>query len=370
MRILFVIDYLGTGGAQRQMVNLALGLKYQGWEIEFFCYARGENMLALPLHEAGIPIHIFLKRSRYSFDVILALQKVIATGRYDLILSFLTTPNFYAIVASQLLAKRPRLVISERNIDLPQEFDRQKNIVRQLYRFADQVVVNNHYQGQILSDKYSWLQDRIKTIYNGYDLELFYPAAGEPDNPELQLLTIASVQARKNGLCLVESLAIARDKYHLYPKVHWVGQRVFTGEPYNYLLKMEQAISNYHLEAQWTWMDQRLDIVDLLHRHNVLVHPSYKEGLPNVVCEAMACGRPVIVSNTLEHPLLVQDGISGFLFDLQNPAHLAETISRFSKLSSDERHTMGLAGRKFAEQNLSMAKMTNQYESLFQAMLN
>jgi glycosyltransferase involved in cell wall biosynthesis len=201
-------------------------------------------------------------------------------------------------------------------------------------------------------------------------LEKFQPAAQEPDNPELLLLVIASVQARKNGLCLIKGLSIARERYNLFPKVNWVGQRVYNGEPYKYLVEMERAIVENHLETQWNWMDQRLDIVDLLHQHDALVHPSYKEGLPNVVCEALACARPVIVSNTLEHPYLVQDGISGYLFDFRNPADLAEKICKFSKLSADERHEMGIAGRKFAVQNLSLEKMTKEYKTLFLAILN
>ena len=101
MKLLFVIDSLDTGGAQRQMVNLAIGLKRRNHLVEFFCYAPGD-VLAHPLEEAGITVHWHFKRSRFSPEVILALKELVNPNNYDLVLAFLPTPNFYAIVAGRL----------------------------------------------------------------------------------------------------------------------------------------------------------------------------------------------------------------------------------------------------------------------------
>src|SRR5437868_6404165 len=105
MKLLFVIDNLGTGGAQRQMVNLAVGLIARGYRIHIFCYSPGDK-LAQPLRDAGVSITWWEKRSRYSFDVIFALYKIIASEHFDAVLSFLTTPNFYALIASRLAKGR------------------------------------------------------------------------------------------------------------------------------------------------------------------------------------------------------------------------------------------------------------------------
>ena len=102
----------------------------------------------------------------------------------------------------------------------------------------------------------------------------------------------------------------------------------------------------------------------------MLVHPSFGEGLPNVVCEALACARPVIVSDLLDHRYLVEHGKNGFLFDHEDPSDLAEKIHMFSKLSLDERKKMGLQGRKFAEENLSLDRFTDDYEHLFLKFIN
>jgi len=51
--------------------------------------------------------------------------------------------------------------------------------------------------------------------------------------------------------------------------------------------------------------------------HDAFVHPSFYEGMPNVVCEALAAGLPVLVSDVCDHPLLVEKGVQGFLFSLR-----------------------------------------------------
>lgn len=369
-KFLFVIDNLSTGGAQRQLVNLALGLTQRGYRVEFFCYALGD-MLAQPLHEAGISVHWHSKRSRYSPGVILALRNLIEGGQYNLVLSYLTTPSFYAIVAGRLLRRRRTpVVVSERFCDLPEGVGLIERSVRQLYRFASLVVVNSHHQRMNLAHKYPRLQSRLSTVYNGYDLQIFIPPISEPDNRPLRILTIASVSPYKNGLCLVEALNILHQRYSLSPCVTWIGQQVMAGERLKYLRQMEHSIREYGLEMQWQWLGQRFDIVHQLHGHDVLVHPSYGEGLPNVVCEALACARPVIVSDTLDHPKLVQHGESGYLFNWREPSDLAEKIKMLSDLAPEERREMGHSGRRFAESHLSLDQFVDEYERLFSDLMN
>lgn len=368
-KFLFVIDNLSTGGAQRQMINLALGLSRRGYQIEIFCYAAGD-LLAHPLAAANIPVHWHIKRGRFSPDVILALSQLIRKGNFDLVLSFLTTPNFYAIAAGRLLQlRRVPVVVSERFGDLPGGVPRTEKFARQFYRFASHVVTNSHHQRISLANTYPWLKDRLTTIYNGYDLQKFSPQTSLVNNQPLRIVTIASVSPYKNGMCLVEALNVLKTRDHLTPDVDWIGQLVMMGDRLQYLNEMKQAIQNYGLENQWHWLNQRLDIVDQLHEHDVLVHPSFMEGLPNVVCEALSCARPVIVSNTLDHANLVQDGESGFLFDEHNPADLADKIKTFISLSPEERLAMGQHGRHYAELNLSQNLLVDNYEKLFISLL-
>ncbi len=370
LKFLFVIDNLSTGGAQRQMVNLAVGLKQRGYGIEFFCYSSGD-LLGQSLKEFEIPVHWFQKKSRFSTDVIFALRKLIRRGKFNMVLSFLTTPNFYSLLASFLNGfRRIPVVVSERFCDLPGNVSTMEQVVRQVYRLAAFVVTNSHHQRINFWNKNSYLRNRLRTIYNGYDLQAFIPPEVEPGNSPLQLLTIASVSRYKNGKCLIEALKILRDDYKLLPTVDWIGQRVLMGDRLVYLREMEQAIKDYGLENQWRWLGQRLDIVEQLQQHDALVHPSFGEGLPNVVCEALACGRPVILSEALDHTRLVQDGISGFLFDHTNPEQLAKKIKQFDDMPIDERRRMGQHGRAFAEKELGVDRYVDEFEKLLRLCLD
>src|ERR1041385_6743395 len=98
MRLLFVIDSLGSGGAQRQVVTLAEGLSHRGHSIEFFTYL-SRDFFRTRLEKAGILIHDHRKRSRFSPDVIFALRNIFRRRAYDLVLSFLEVPNFYCELA-------------------------------------------------------------------------------------------------------------------------------------------------------------------------------------------------------------------------------------------------------------------------------
>jgi glycosyltransferase involved in cell wall biosynthesis len=90
--------------------------------------------------------------------------------------------------------------------------------------------------------------------------------------------------------------------------------------------------------------------------HDALILPSLYEGLPNVVCEALACGLPVLASKISDNPRLVQDAVTGYLFDPNSPDEIAKTIFGFAQLGFEDRLEMSMAARRFAELNLSIHK--------------
>jgi len=363
MKILCVIDNLSTGGAQRQIINLARGLHRRGHQVAMFCYAPGA-LLAQYLEKEALPIHVQLKKSRFSRDVIRGLRRLIDTEQVEAVVSFLNTPNFYAVLSSRLSKTRPAVVVSERFCDMPGNPNVVERTVRQFYRFSHAIVVNSHHQRMNFLRRYPWMGKRVMTIYNGYDLQEFVPVPREPEGAELKILVVASVSRYKNGLCLVRALDVLKNEHGLRPRVSWAGQRWTSGDNGAYLEEMDREIAGRGLSPQWHWLDQRKDIPALLGQHDILVHPSFGEGLPNVVCEAMACGRPVILSDTLDHPRLVTDGVNGFLFDWRDPVDLARKIKRFADLSQGERRRMGESGRAFAEKNLSMERYVGDFERL------
>lgn len=81
-----------------------------------------------------------------------------------------------------------------------------------------------------------------------------------------------------------------------------------------------------------------------------LIHASHHEGMSNVILEAAACGRPCIVSNIHGCIEGVQDGITGFHFDVKNSESLYNKIVQFVQLPYDEKVQMGLKSRRLMEE--------------------
>ncbi|GAH13740.1 unnamed protein product, partial [marine sediment metagenome] len=118
------------------------------------------------------------------------------------------------------------------------------------------------------------------------------------------------------------------------------------------------------ISKQWTWFGTRSDIPNQLAKHDALIHASYFESLPNVICEALASGRPVLASRVCDNNRLVEDGVSGFLFDPGSPESIATAIMALSQKTFSERHRMGQAAREYAEKHLSLERFIDAYVQL------
>ena len=85
------------------------------------------------------------------------------------------------------------------------------------------------------------------------------------------------------------------------------------------------------------------EVAEILNEASALVLPSFAEGLPVVLMEAMASGKPVIATQVAGVPELVEDGINGFLVPASDETTLADHIARISD-DPELRNRMGSAG--------------------------
>lgn len=370
MRLLFIIDCLGSGGAQRQMVNLAIGLKGRGHEVAFFLYYPDHNFFAPILHQNDICIYSHQKQSRFSVGPILALRRVMRQGRWDAGLAFLPTPTFYAEIAELGLKSFP-LVVSERFTYTSSRLPLTRFLLDQMHRVAEHITVNSHHQRLLMQQKFPWMCGKLSTIYNGVDLETFQPAAipRTPGKRCLELLTLSSVVPKKNAIGLVRALAAYRDAYGGRGIVRWAGKVTLDKASQREFQEACLLLKEFSLESQWEWLGERRDAAALLQQCDALIHPSFFEGLPNAVCEALASGRPALVSDICDNARLVQEGVTGFLFNPADPGDIARAIHELSQLSNEQRLQMGRMGRSFAGKELSLEAYSESYEKLFESLV-
>jgi glycosyltransferase involved in cell wall biosynthesis len=366
MKLLFVIDNLGSGGAQRQIVVLARGLKARGHECDFFTYYSHSHYRPL-LEEFDIPVHQKIKTNRFSISPLISLYQLINQQHYDVAISFLDTPNLYSEIAC-ISQSKTKVLVSERSVYPQGGLPAKLRILQEFHRFADAITVNSQHQREKMEQQFPWMTSKIQTIYNGVDLELFTPPLqkNRPTNNVLSLIAISTIVANKNMLNLVKALKICRDFYNIKPLIAWAGKQDLSEGGCKAFADINYYVKCNQLENQWEWLGERTDIPGLLQKYDALIHPSLYEGLPNVVCEALSSGLPVLVSDVCDHPLLVEEGVTGFLFNPHSPERMAESIYKFHKTTIKQRQNMELSAREFAVKNISMDKYIDTYENVLQ----
>jgi glycosyltransferase involved in cell wall biosynthesis len=112
--------------------------------------------------------------------------------------------------------------------------------------------------------------------------------------------------------------------------------------------RLAAIIQESALEGAVIFAGYREDIPALLAMSDVFVLPSYREGMPVTVLEAMAARKPVVATNIRGCREEVIDGVTGRLVPTANPAVLGDTIAELL-LDPDRAARMGEAGRKRVE---------------------
>lgn len=133
------------------------------------------------------------------------------------------------------------------------------------------------------------------------------------------------------------------------------------------------AIERHQLQ-QWVhkgvieWWEHRDDMPVVLASATVVTLPSYREGLPKVLLEAAACGKPMVAADVPGCREVVRHHVNGLLVPPKNPAALAEAIG-FMLDHPAQRAAMGVAAREMVVQEYSVPKVAGQMLGLYRELL-
>ena len=94
--------------------------------------------------------------------------------------------------------------------------------------------------------------------------------------------------------------------------------------------------------------------------------PSFYEGTPNVICEAMACGLPVVCSDVCDNSKYVIEGENGFLFNPKVTGTIVAAFERMFACSEEKYVAFCRRSREIAEQKLSKETFVNAYIKLIE----
>jgi glycosyltransferase involved in cell wall biosynthesis len=129
--------------------------------------------------------------------------------------------------------------------------------------------------------------------------------------------------------------------------------------------KLERQAEDAGLSGRFIFAGFRDDVDRFMPFLDLLVLPSFTEGMPNVVLEAFAAGVPVVATAVGGTPEVVEDGRSGFLVPPGDAAALAEGI-RASLATEDGRRELGRRGRERVRREFTFAAQARAYEELFE----
>lgn len=222
----------------------------------------------------------------------------------------------------------------------PEEFDavHSLSLARKMERAAFTVAVSSYGRSQLCR----WLPheawDRVKVVHCGIDPEAFAEPGPMPEGA-LRLVNIGRLSEQKGQLILMPVMSRVAGAVEDV-RLTLIGDGELRGA-------LEAEISERGLEREVTlagWQTEE-EVRAAPAGCHALVLPSFAEGLPMVIMEAMAAGRPVIATYVAGIPELVQEGVTGWLVPAGDDAALAEAVMALAAMPAEDRAALGRAGR-------------------------
>jgi glycosyltransferase involved in cell wall biosynthesis len=219
-------------------------------------------------------------------------------------------------------------------------------------------------------EKYCFNEFNVKTIYIPNGVPSFGPVVSENQLQQFNLeknkylVMISRLIPHKGAHLLVEAFVKLKKTFPQDEKIRElklaiVGGGVYTDKYVRNLHRLASACN----EIIFTDFQAGENLEQLYTHALALVHPSLNEGLPITVLQAMAYGRPVLVSNLAEHRELIDD--NRFIFKENDVDDLVKKIQQFLQLPTEEKNKAGLANQSTTNNVYHWEKIVPQIEDVY-----
>ena len=316
-RLLFVVGQLRAGGLERQLYYVLRTVDRKRYNPSLAVWNFQEDAFYLrQLRDMGVPI--FHPNSDMPGALKLGwFRSLVSRLRPEVIHSYSFYTNFAAWFAAA--ASRTPVVGSVRS-DFKRASRQAGLVLGKLCSCLPRVQIFNSFSAAAVAQKSypPFTPSRIHVVRNGLDLDRFtmecLPSSGLPT-----IVGIGSLTDVKRWDRLLEAaFKLKRDNLQFRLKIIGDGPLRSNLEQYAKQLKVDDCVE---------LLGQRADIPSLLSESLLLVHTSESEGCPNVVMEAMACGRPVVATDVGDVSSLVHDGETGFVVPRSDADAIADRIA-------------------------------------------
>jgi glycosyltransferase involved in cell wall biosynthesis len=375
MRILHLNSLLKGGGTDDRSVRIAHALMREGHNIwlagpagrEFSAVAEGLGIPFLPL--ASGPLRIPLIRSTANYIRQLSIEIIHARHGRD---------YWPTVLAARLSGRRPRIVLSRHLAKSPGSWISRRFLLSQ----CDAFVAVSHFTAKVLreghSDPGSDNPERhyrppmqgdlakIKVVYGGFDMERFKPAAADAQRkawglaPGDYAFGVVGGYALPRGKGQPEFLRAAAMIRSEVPQARFL----IIGRG-NMKDMLEQQIRELGLEGIAWLTPYSHDMPAAMNAIDCLVLPQTgTEAIPGVVCEAHACGKPVIASDLDGIPEAFRVAGFGHLVERGSLPELAAAMKHWARQSPPGMEVRLEMHRKVAEQ-FSLKRAAHELSELY-----
>lgn len=218
--------------------------------------------------------------------------------------------------------------------------------VRGIWKNADGLVANSEGLYQLANEFYS--KRKIDVITNGVDDEYFCPQKEE--KKYIDILFVSRLIERKGVQYIIPKLDYINERTKENIRFTIVGD----GPYKDVLLNLANRNNNKEI-IEFVGQKNKTDILKYYQKADIFVLPSKKEGMPNVVLEAMACGLPIIMSNCEGSKELVVE--NGFVAEIEK---IPDLLIRLCN-NEEERVNMGINSRKRIQELFSWDIIVEKY---------
>lgn len=369
MRIAYILNSLGMGGAERQVLAVAERLAARGHSVSVLVLCpQADDALSTPL-----PVEFLNARKNPWIALRCYRQATLVLSGFGP--DIIHGNNYYGNLCARMLGR----TLSTPNFRVPVvsclHNVYEGGLLRMgAYRCTDGLSAANVAVCERALQRYVRLSarklDKCQVIVNGIDLSAFTPDSGDSAEQRSQLnitdefvwLAVGRVAAAKDYPNLL----------HAFARIHAQAPRtrlcVAGDGPPDYFYTLRRWAGEQHLDDAIHWLGLRHDIPALLDLANAFVLGSAWEGMPLAIGEAMAMGKPVVATNVGGVRELL--GHAGLLVPPSDPAQLAEAMLAVMQMPAEMRARLGAEGRERIRGHFDIENTVLQWESLYESLVS
>lgn len=368
INILFIIIQIEMGGSEHLVYDLIRKLNRAHFNPSVAYFQEGA--LLKNFAKLGISLYSVPKTKRFDICTMITLRDIIANGNIHIVHAHHFLPMLYSFYGCKIANSKKLICTFHSEWEINTMAWKWKKISHFLLKQADNITGVTSKVAKAAQEVFRLPHSKISAIENGVDLNLFRRNKNAVlkkklgiANDEKVIGLTANFRKIKNHIFLLEAFNQLVKEYKNI-KLLLIGTgRMFGAD--NTELEIVSFIKKNRLADKVILLGLRKDIPELLNTMDIFCLPSFKEGHPISLIEAMATGLPVVGTDVEGIKEMVAQNKNGFLVTLGDAEGLKNALHR---LLGDEAlcKELGNESRVMAEKLYSLDACVDKYQNLYE----